>query len=72
MSRRVISIVVVLVAGPLSIAADNPPLVTGVPAQPLWTQVQRVVEAMDLLGHPFPEATKRRLKRRAKKPTTPP
>jgi hypothetical protein len=42
------------------------PLVTNVPAQPLWAQVQRVVEAMDYLGHPLSDKTKAALEKASK------
>src|SRR5437868_2238713 len=42
------------------------PIVTDVAAQPLWAQVQRVVEAMDYLGHPLSDATKTALEKAGK------
>ena len=61
----------VVLSSLVSIGAANAderrlPLVDQVPAQPLWAQVQRVVEAMDYLGHPFSDATKAALDKASK------
>ena len=47
--------------GTRALAAAKLPLVTGVELQPLAAQVQRLIEAMDLLGEPFSDADKKAL-----------
>ena len=46
-------------------AGDAPPLVEGVEAQPLVAQVRRIVEALEFLGSPLPEATKTAIEKAA-------
>src|SRR5262245_56395284 len=67
MSRTIVTGIAVFVFATVAAARERPlPLVTGVPAQPLWAQVQRVVEAMDHLGHPFSDKTKAALEKAGK------
>jgi hypothetical protein len=44
---------------------DAPALVEGVEAQPLVAQVRRIVEALEFLGSPLPEATKAAIEKAA-------
>ena len=67
MTRAILSMCLVAVLVRTAKADERSlPLVDQVPAQPLWAQVQRVVEAMDHLGHPFSDATKATLDKASK------
>ena len=56
---------ILLVAGELNSA--ELPLVEKVESQPLWAQARRVMEALEYLGNPLPEATKTGLQNAADK-----
>jgi len=58
--RKIISIAILLAA---TLNAADLPEVKNVDAQPLLAQARRVVDALEFLGNPLPDAAKERLQK---------